>query len=62
MVNTIVAAKERFERRHFLSRGARHEAGELIATTSRDALVVIISENRGISLVADGGNIVKVDL
>lgn len=53
-VNTTVRAIEPPSRTLFIGKGARHEAGETISKKAPQALVVIISENRGVSLVRNG--------
>lgn len=58
-VNTTVSTPGyTSSRKLFLERGARHEIGEKISNTAPESLVVIVSENGGISLVK-GGSVVS---
>jgi DNA integrity scanning protein DisA with diadenylate cyclase activity len=54
-INVTIRAKQPTKRTLFSGRGARHEAAESISKKVPNALVVVVSENRGISLVSDGG-------
>jgi DNA integrity scanning protein DisA with diadenylate cyclase activity len=51
-VDSIEAEKDMI---HFKGRGARHKAGEMISRIAQEALVLIVSESRGISMIANGG-------
>ncbi len=54
-VHATVSTPEYYgDRKIFLDRGARHETGEKLSNISPHSLVIVISENGGISLVKKG--------
>jgi hypothetical protein len=60
-VNTTVSVPGyKLPRKLFLERAARHEIGEKISNVAPESLVIIVSENGGISLVK-GGSIVSYE-
>jgi len=61
-INVTIRAKQPTKRTLFPGRGARHEAAESISKKVPNALVVVVSENRGIRLVFDGGRKVVENL
>jgi DNA integrity scanning protein DisA with diadenylate cyclase activity len=58
----VNSSKVRKLKPQFPGRGARHETGEKISIVAPEALVMIVSENRGISMIASGGERVFRDL
>jgi len=60
--NTAVYPKEPVEITIFADRGTRHKAGEMMAKKAQKAVVIIVSENGGISLLGVGCSVCHSNL
>jgi DNA integrity scanning protein DisA with diadenylate cyclase activity len=54
--NTAVYPKASPDVKIFKDRGTRHKSAEMIARSDDEAVVIVISENGGISLLSEGCN------